>query len=550
MIARVPQPHRQQQTTVGRRTIDDSRCAAVSRIGCCLLLVLGASQLLAWDPIEADWLLRDGMLSDGSGGPAVVGDLAIKGDRIVAVGRFESRAARVIDCRGKVIAPGFIDLHNHSDNRIVQAQTRLARNYLTQGCTTIVTGNCGGGKLDVADYLSQLERHGAGVNVVHLIPHGSLRRRIIGQTKRAPTADQIEQMKQLVERGMREGAWGMSTGLIYVPGAYATTDEIIALARVVSTYGGIYASHIRDERAGLLESVEEALKIGQGASLPVHISHFKVLGKPNWGTVRLAARRIEQARHAGQLVTADQYPYLASSTSLGAMLLPSEARAGGREAMIARLKDPRQRVQLRNQIAENLRNRGGIQIVSYTPRPEWVGRRLSEIAQQEKRSAADLAVEILQQGGAGAVNFGMSPDDVRFVMQLAWVATASDGSVKLPSKTRPHPRSYGTFPRKLGYYRRQEQAISLDHAVRSCSGLPADILGITDRGYLRPGYFADVTVFDPAEIEDRATFEEPFVDSRGVLWVWVNGRTAIADGKPSDRLAGRPLRHVSRSAGP
>ena len=509
----------------------------------CLLVTVTAGPLAAETPREVDLLLRGGVLADGTAALPVVGDLAISGDRIVAVGRFDGRAVRVIDCRGKVVAPGFIDLHNHSDSRIVQAETRFARNYLTQGCTTIVTGNCGGGKLDVADYLGQLAQHGAGVNVVHLIPHGSLRRRVVGQGKRAPTSLEMEQMKQLVVRGMREGAWGMSTGLMYVPGAYATTEEIIELARVVAAHGGLYASHIRNERGRLLESVEEALRIGQQAQLAVHISHFKVVGKPNWGTVRLAAQRVAEARDAGQMVTADQYPYLASSTSLQAMLLSPAARAGGREAMMARLRDPQQQPQWRKQVADNLRMRGPIQIVSYPPRSDWVGKRLVEIARQESCTTVDVSLKILLTGGAGAVNFGMSPEDVRFVMQLPWVATASDGSVKRPSSMRPHPRSYGTFSRKLGHYRRTERVLSLEQAVRSSSGLPADILGIADRGYLRVGYFADVTVFDPATVADRATYDEPFLDSRGVPWVWVNGQQAIQDGQPTDRLAGRPLRH-------
>jgi len=516
---------------------------------CVLLAAATACRGADSIPREVDLLLRGGILADGTADPPVAGDLAIKGDRIVAVGRFEGRAKLVIDCHGKVVAPGFIDLHNHSDSRIVEPQTRLARNYLTQGCTTIVTGNCGGGKLDVADYLGQVEQHGAGVNVVHLIPQGSLRRRVVGPGKRPPTPKELEQMKRLVARGMREGAWGMSTGLMYVPGAYATTKEIVELARVVAAHGGLYASHIRNERERLIESIEEALRIGQQAQLPVHISHFKVVGKPNWGTVRLAAQRITKAREGGQSVTADQYPYLASSTSLEAMLLEPAVRAGGREAMLARLRDPQQQTQWRKQVADHLQMRGPIQIVSYPPRSDWVGKRLAEIARHENCTAVDVAWKILQTGGAGAVNFGMSPEDVRFVMQLPWVATASDGSVKRPSLQRPHPRSYGTFSRKLGYYRRTEQVLSLERAVRSCSGLPADILGIAERGYLRVGYFADVTVFDPATIADLATYDEPFLDSLGVPWVWVNGQPAIRAGKPTDRLAGRPLRHRSSEPG-
>ncbi len=499
--------------------------------------------------VDADVLLACGTILDGAGGLATKGDVAIRGERIVAVGRFaRGKIGRTIDCTGLAIAPGFIDLHNHSDFPILRKETRPAVNYLSQGCTTLVTGNCGGGQVKVADYLAAIDKPdagkpGAGTNIVHLVPHGAVRSAVMGKAKRAPTANELAKMARLVEQGMQDGAWGMSTGLIYVPGVFAETDELIALSRVVARHGGIYASHIRNEGAGLLEAVEEALRIGREARLPVHVSHFKASGRPYWGAVRVAAKRIEEARAAGQRVTADQYPYTASSTSLEAMLLPAWAREGEAKDVLARLKDEKQLPKIRQAIGESLKTHDRLQIASYAAKPQWAGELLSGIAAAEKREQFDVALEILTGGGAAAVNFGMSEDDVRYVMTLPWVATASDGSVKVADASKPHPRSYGTFTRKLGQYAVAEKIISLEQAVRSSSGLPADILGLADRGYLRADHYADVVVFDPKTVRDNATYEKPFEHSGGIRWVFVNGREAIADGKPTGALAGRALRH-------
>ncbi len=483
----------------------------MSRSGWCVALAIvslsalaGVSSAQDARSVVADVLLAGGTILDGSGGPAVKGDVAIRGERIVAVGRFaRGKIGRTIDCTGLAIAPGFIDLHNHSDFPILKKETRPAVNYLSQGCTTLVTGNCGGGHVKVADYLAAIDKPdggkpaagkpddgkhgagkpGAGTNIVHLVPHGAVRSQAMGKEKRAPTAGELAKMEQLVEQGMKDGAWGMSTGLIYVPGVFAETDELVALSRVVARHGGIYASHIRNEGVGLLDAVEEALKIGREAKLPVHVSHFKASGRPYWGAVRLAARRIEEARAAGQKVTADQYPYTASSTSLEAMLLPAWAREGEAKDVLARLKDEKQLPKIRRAIQESLTTHDRLQIAAYKPKPQWAGKLLSDIAVAEKREQIDLALEILSGGGAAAVNFGMSEDDVRYVMTLPWVATASDGSVKVADKSKPHPRSYGTFTRKLGQYAVAEKIVSIEQAVRSASGLPADILGLTDRGY-------------------------------------------------------------------
>ena len=494
-----------------------------------------------------DVLLRGGTVIDGTGQPGRLADVAIDGEKITAIATDQKiEALKVIDCSGLIIAPGFIDLHNHSDQPIVEPATRGCVNYLTQGCTSIVTGNCGSGPVDVAKYLSKIDEHGAGTHVLHLLPHGDLRSQVMGKAAREPTAEELLKMRELADQAMRDGAWGMSTGLIYVPGTYAKTDELIAIAEVVAKHGGIYASHIRNEGSGLVDAVNEVLSIGRQAKLPVHVSHFKSSGRDNWGRLHVAAEMIESARNSGLQITADQYPYTASSTSLDATLLPAWSREGGRKDLEARLASPSDRQRIAAEVEKQLSSKSRIQIASYNPRRDWVGKSIDEIAASEKRPAVDIVLEMESKGGARVVNFGMSEDDVRLGMQLPWVATASDGGSKIPTADQPHPRSYGTFTRKLGHYAITEKVIDLPQAIRSCSGLPADIIGLTDRGYVQTGKIADICVFDPRQIIDQATYDLPFRYSKGVQYLFVNGQLAIFEGVPTGALAGKALRKTSK----
>jgi N-acyl-D-aspartate/D-glutamate deacylase len=487
------------------------------------------------------------MIYDGSGKPGLSGAIAIQGDRIVAVGRFAVQGQpRVIDGKGLIVAPGFIDLHTHSDNPIVRPATRANLNYLMQGVTTIVTGNCGSGPVDVAAFYKEIDEHGAGSNVAHQIPHNSLRQQVMGNVARPPTKDELERMKGLVERGMRDGAWGLSTGLIYTPGSYADTDELVELAQVAAEHRGFYASHIRGEGIELLTSVNEILEIGRRAKLPVHISHMKASGRKVWGKSADAIALVEQARANGQIVTADQYPYTASSTSLAATLIPTKYREGTHAEMVARFNDPELGPKVRAAIKDNLGGRDGgraLRIASHAKRPEWSGKDLATIAEQERKPVLDLVLEIERSGGAGIVNFGMSEEDVRLIMRQPFVATASDGSARVPSADVPHPRSYGCFPRKIGRYAIEEKLIPLEQAIRSSSGLPADILRLPERGYLKPGYYADVVVFDPQTFRDTATFEQPHQYAPGVRYLFVNGVLTIDDGKYTGALPGKALRY-------
>lgn len=513
---------------------------------CCRL---GGGLCQAAEPQTFDVILLNGTVHDGSGAAPVTADVGIDNGKITAIGDLKaSQAGQRFDCQGLIVCPGFIDLHNHSDAQIVAPLTRGNINFLLQGCTTVVTGNCGAGPVDAAAYFDKIDAAGAGTNIVHLLPQGSLRDQVLGPVNRASTPAELDTMRKLADKAMRDGAWGMSTGLIYVPGSYTPTDELSEIAKVVGRHGGLYASHIRNEGKDLLNAIDEALKIGQASGARVHVSHFKSSGPEAWGLIRQAAAQIEAARKAGQIVTADQYPYIASSTSLEAMVVPTWAREGGDRGLRQRLNDPEQTKKIRDEVVQDLQKRGPdapIRIARYAKQPLWIGKSLHEISEMEKRETADIVLEICRNGGAAAVSFGMHEDDVRFAMQIPWVATASDGRAYLPGADRPHPRSYGTFPRKIGNYAIQQDVLPVAAAIRSATGLPADILGWTDRGYLKPGAIADVTVFNPQEFRDQATYDDPHRYAAGVKYVFINGSLAVYQGQPTGALAGRAIRRKS-----
>lgn len=536
------------------------------------LLVIGLSCL--WllpsakaEPVQATLLLKNAQILDGTLTPPQTGSVAVAHGKIVAVGEFEVTGTPwTLDCTGMIVCPGFIDLHNHSDRPITEPLTRGAVNFLMQGCTTIVNGNCGSGPTDAAKLYAKIDQHGAGVNVAHLIPQGAVREEVMENVNRVPTDAEIAQMQEICDQAMRDGCWGISTGLIYVPSGYAQTDELVALSKPVGRRGGIYVSHMRNEGTDLMKSVTELMEIGRRAQIPVHASHFKASGKDAWGLTADAVRYMEEARKMGVQVTADQYPYNASSTSLEATILSKEVREGDRKDLVKRLTQLTPDSQLWKEIAQSIEERDGgkaIRFARYDSRPDWIGKTLADVAAGEQKSPVEILIETSRNGGASIVNFGMNEQEVRDIMRLDWVATASDGRVEIPNIDRPHPRAYGTFSRKIGYYCLREKIIPLELAVRSATGLPADILGLSDpsdyqpnptvgdseaitpaaRGYLKPGFAADITVFDPSKFVDQATFDDPHQYSAGLKYVFVNGEPTVYEGLPTGALPGVALRH-------
>ncbi len=498
--------------------------------------------------VDADYVLRGATIYDGSADAGKVGDLAIKGERIVGIGTFEVKGnPKIFDCTGMVLTAGFIDLHTHSDSAMTKAATSLNLNYLQQGCTTIVTGNCGFGPADVAEYFQQMEKVGVGTNVIHQCPHNAIRAKVMGNVNRDPTPKELKAMEALVDKGMRDGAFGLATGLIYNPGTYSKTPELIALAKVAAKHGGLYASHIRDENVNIFSALEEVLAIAKKAGIRVHVSHIKVSGMSVWGKSPDVIGLIKAAQKAGVAITADQYPYVASSTNLAAMTIPTKYREGDAKDLIKKFDDPDEGPKLREEIAKKIDARNGgasMKIASFPPRTDWQGKSLDEIAALEKTAVVDLVIDIQKKGGASIVSFGMHEEDVRLFMKQSFVATASDGSSMLPSTTVPHPRSYGTFPRKIGKYALEDKIVSLEQALRSSNGLPADILKLPERGYLKTGYFADVVVFDPKTFRDQATYEKPHQYAVGMKYVFVNGKLVLDEGKATNVRAGKVLRHV------
>jgi len=517
-----------------------------------LLTVLCSALPPVETEVEADYVLRGATVYDGTGAKGDKADVAIRGERIVAVGKFTaSGKPRIIDAVGLIVAPGFIDLHTHSDESLTQEKTNANLCYVHQGVTTVVTGNCGFGPTDVGAYFQKLEKRKTGTNVIHLVPHNAVREAVLKNANRAPKADELQKMEALVDQGMKDGAWGLSTGLIYNPGTYSRTDEIVALAKVAARNGGFYASHIRDEGTGALVAIDEALTVGRDAGLPVHISHLKASGPKSWGKAGDEVALIERARKAGQAVTADQYPYTASSTSLAAMVIPAQYREGEHKEFLERLADAEQGPKIRKAIEEQIGGKEGakrLRVARYKPKPQWQGKDLDALATAENSTPLDIVLEIQRNGGAQMVNFGMSEEDVRLIMRQPFVATASDGSSQLiTADTVPHPRSYGCFARKISHYSLAEKVVPLEQALRSATGLPADILKLPERGYLKPAYFADVMVFDPKTYHDVATYDKPHQYATGVRYVFVNGKLVIDEGKFTEELPGKVLRHQGKS---
>ncbi len=522
--------------TIQRRL---SHVASTALVACGLFVP--AMRPLGAQGTPADLLIRNGRVIDGTGAPARSADVAITGDRITFVGdatRANVRAKRTIDARGLIVTPGFIDPHTHTLEDLSSDDPRRRANtdYLMQGVTTVITGNDGGGPYDVARTLAKWKADGIGSNGALLVGYGSVRQAVMGMSDARAEGAQLDSMRALVGKGMREGALGMSTGLYYAPQSYATTDEVIALAKVAATYGGIYDTHLRDESSytvGLLAAIREAIRIGHEAGLPSHISHIKALGTDVWGRADSAIAIIEAARKAGDKVTANQYPYTASGSSVGASLLPRWAEVGGRDSLRARVADPATKARLVTDMTENLRRRGGAKslLITSTRDTSILGRTLEDIAKARDVSPVEAAIQIVVAGDASVASFNMDEKDIVAFMRQPWVMTGSDGSAG-------HPRKYGTFPKKWAEYVRVKQVLTPEQFVRQSSALTAETFGIKDRGVLAKGKYADVAVFDDATFKDRSTYQKPTELATGVRYVVVNGKLAVDAGAYTGVVAG------------
>jgi len=498
-----------------------------------------------------DVLITGGSMIDGTGLPARRADIGIKGDRIVAVSAApisRAEAARAIDASGRTVTPGFIDMHAHLDPLL---RLPLAESALRQGVTTGLGGPDGGSPLPLAPYMDSVRAMTIGINVGYLVGHNDIRRTVMGMSDKAPTPDQLASMKGLVASAMRDGAFGLSTGLLYLPGTYSTIDEVVALSQVAADSGGIYTSHLRKEGIGLLEGVGEALEIGRRARIPVVLTHHKAVGRTMWGKSVLTLAMVDSARRAGTDVLIDQYPYTATHTGIG-VLIPSWAMAGGDAEFAKRLAIPAMKDSIVRGIVQNiLTDRGGgdlarVQFARVTWDTTLEGRTLADWAARRgmaptPQNGATLVLEAMRNGGANAIYHVLNEGDVRRIMTSPHTMIASDGRLSQPGEGHPHPRAYGTFPRVLGEYVRIQKLMPLETAIYKMTGMPAKRLGLSDRGVLREGAFADVVVFDARTVRDQATFTAPHQYPAGIETVIVNGSIAVENAMPTGVRAGRVL---------
>ena len=517
---------------------------------CLVLVVISVLSLNAGAQEDFDIVIRGGRVVDGSGNPWIRADVGIRDDRIVRIGDLrQATAERFIEADGLVVAPGFIDPHTHAVRGIFDVPT--ADSALLQGVTTLIEGNDGSSPYPIADHLERIQTSGISTNWALFVGQGTVRSQVIGAEDRAATPEEMDQMKRLVADAMEQGALGISTGLFYVPGSFTSTEEVIELSKEAARYKGTYISHMRDEVSGLLDSVRETIRIGEEAGLAVQMTHHKVVGKDMWGASVDSLRLVDEARARGVDITMDQYPYTASQTGITA-LVPQWAQEGGTERLIERLQDPTTREDVRSGIVDRiLPDRGGgdpknVFISSCTWDRSLEGKNLAEITtargmEPTPDNAAGVVMDLITGGGVRAVYHAMSEEDVERIMQHPATAIGSDGPLSVFGEGTPHPRQYGTFARVLGYYVRERGILRLEEAVRKMTSATAQRLGIRDRGLLREGYVADVTIFDADEIRDTATFEEPHQYAVGVRFVIVNGEVVVAGGQHTGLRPGRVI---------
>lgn len=516
-----------------------------------LILCLVIFQTASAQAPPYNLILKNGRIVDGTGNPWYRADVAVRGDKIAHIApSILDSATRIIDVGGQVIAPGFIDIHTHASRGIFEVPT--ADNYVRQGVTTLMEGLDGTSPVPLGPFLAKLELLQKSVNIGSFIGHGSVRAAVLGNVNRRATAEELDKMRSLVEQGMKEGAFGLSSGLFYVPGSYAPTEEVIELARVAGRFGGIYITHMRDEASRVVESVKETIRIGDEGELPTQVTHHKIVGPGNWGRSVETLRLIDEARLHGVDVSIDQYPYTASSTSIQAALLPAWALEGSRDDLLKRLKDPATRAKIKTESAQIiLLERGGgdlrnVVIAHCDWDPSLAGKNLADITRLRGmeptiENAAEVVLWMTEQGGCRGIFHAMNEEDLERILRHPTTMIASDGEIPIFGKGNPHPRSYGAFARVLAVYVRERKILTLEEAVRKMTSLPAQRLGLLDRGLLRPDMKADIVVFDAARVQDKATFEKPHQYAEGFSLVIVNGKVVFQDGRMTTERPGKVL---------
>ena len=499
--------------------------------------------------IEVERLFTGGLVYDGTGNSPFLADIGVTGDKIAFIGDADNEGVRseeTVDVSGLWVTPGFIDAHSHAV--LDEDYGRDAAPYLLQGITTVVLGMDGGGE-NIAGRHDLWRANGIGVNGILFIGHGAVRSEVMGRDDRTPTPTELDEMRALVRQGMEEGAFGLSTGLFYVPGTYASTEEVIELAKTAAAFdGAIYDTHDRDlgavyQGVGYEASVQEAIRIGEESGLPVIFSHFNLQGAHNYGRAAVGAKLVNDARARGVEVWAAHHPYTATQSNLRSYTIPDWASAGGRDAMIARFDDSAQSAEIRSTTNAMLEIRGGAdKILFVDPQPDLNGKTLAEVAQERELTPADAVQEILRRDDAGVMNLELyDHENTRTLAQEAWMMTCTDGRTPRPDQPITHPRTFGAFARKMRLFVFEDPILTPEFAIRSFSGLAADFYRLPDRGYLREGYIADVAILDPDRYRDRATFENPRLSTEGVAHVLVNGKFAVKDGEVTGVLAGLPI---------
>lgn len=499
---------------------------------------------------QYDLVILNGKIVDGTGNSWYYGDVAVKDGKIAKIGKAAGwNSPRVIDAKRLIVAPGFIDVHTHIEGNDLKVPS--AGNFIMDGVTSVVTGNCGGSNVDIARYFRQLDSVKTSINVATLIGHNSVRRKVMGDGQRDPSAEEQLKMEEVVAKAMQEGAVGLSSGLIYVPGTYSKTPEVIGLAKAASRFSGVYASHIRDEGDHVTEAIEEAINIGRQANIPVEISHFKVTYKPNWGRSVSTVAQVEKARKDGIDVTIDQYPYVASSTTLNTQI-PNWALSGGMDSVKIRLKDPKLRPKIKLEILESLKkkkitNYGFAIVAYYAADTTFNGKSISEVNLLKKRkptllNEAETVLEMVENGSASMIYFSMNEADLKRIMQYPFNMFASDAGIARYGSGMPHPRAYGTNARVLGEYVRLLKVISLEEAIRRMTSLPAQKFQLRDRGLIREGMAADLVIFDEGNVGDQSTFVKPHAYSSGFNFVMVNGQVVAENGKHTGVRSGKVLK--------